>query len=84
MSAYLHEIETRIAGIPCLIGVVDWVPFIEAQTSGPSHMWAAEEGGYGEWKVLDRSGRPAPWLEKKLTPMEYLRINTLLFDEIEG
>ncbi len=40
----------------------------------------AEEGfdeAY-EWEVRDRKGYPAPWLERKLTPMD----EHLIYDEI--
>jgi hypothetical protein len=48
---YLAEIETRVSGIPCRIGVEEW----------PSE----DDGGC--WTVLDRRGRPAPWLARKAT-----------------
>lgn len=52
MTRYIAEIETRVAGIPCLIGV----------------RWFARNGNRSEseWDVLDRRGRPAAWLERKL------------------
>jgi hypothetical protein len=42
------------------------------------------EGGCGEWEVRDRRGRPAPWLERKLTEAERKRIDQQVFDYMEG
>jgi hypothetical protein len=52
MTRYIAEIDTRVAGIPCKIGVI----------------WFARDGGgsESEWHVLDRRGRYAEWLERKL------------------
>ena len=48
---YLAEIETRVSGIPCRIGVEEW----------------PTEDDNGCWMILDRRGRPAPWLDRKVT-----------------
>lgn len=60
---YIAEIESRIAGIPCIIGVEDY-------QQGSGDKWCDSDVdyyGYSEWVVCDRRGRPAPWLERKLT-----------------
>ena len=65
--AYLATIEHRIAGIPCLIGVRD---FVKVQGSfsfnAPSDL---DYSGYTEmsYDVLDRKGLIAAWLERKVT-----------------
>lgn len=64
---YIAEIETRVAGIPCLIGVID---FTRVRGSYSYHA-ASDMDYYGytesEWDVCDSRGRKAPWLERKLT-----------------
>lgn len=60
---YIAEIETRVAGIPCIIGVEEYQPG-SYDRSCDSDM---DYYGYTEWQVLDRRGRPAPWLARKLT-----------------
>lgn len=64
---YIAEIETRVAGIPCLIGVID---FTRVRGSF-SYNAASDYDYYGytesEWDVCDSRGRKAPWLERKLT-----------------
>ena len=49
---YIAEIETRIAGIPCIIGVTEY--------DNDSSISL-------DYVVCDRRGRPAPWLARKLT-----------------
>jgi hypothetical protein len=67
-------IETRIAGIPCLVqadvsvqnGSYDW----DAPSDWDYHGWM----DIGEFVVLDRRGRRAPWLEAKMTAKDVERI----------
>lgn len=70
-------ISTRVAGIPCFIEVLSWEPYLPATKREP------EGGGTGEWRVLDRRGRPAPWLQRKITPAERDRIEQMVFDKME-
>lgn len=81
---YIAEIESRVAGIPCLIGVIDWEAYSPAYTSGPPDRCYESEGGYGSWEVLDRRGRPAPWLERKMTAADERRIEDELFDAMQN
>jgi hypothetical protein len=71
---YLAEIESTVAGIPCLIGVTD---FSSVRGSYSYHA-DSDMDYYGytesEWVVLDRRGRPAAWLERKLTDADRSRI----------
>ena len=60
--------NTQISGIPCQINVTHWEP--------------PAPGDY-EWEVLDRNGRRAPWLTRKLTPEDKARIETELRRERE-
>ena len=65
-SDYREEIDYRIDGIPCLIGVID---FISVEGSGrydaPSDV---DYYGYTEcdFDILDRKGYRARWLERKI------------------
>lgn len=64
-----------MAGIPCLIEVTY---YHKQKPLGPmcDSDWDAE--GYTEinFEVCDRRGRPAPWLERKLTAEDKERIET--------
>lgn len=55
--------DTRVAGIPC-----------KCQVVAPS--WDGKEitTDTFNYRILDRRGRPAPWLEKKLTPQDSERL----------
>ena len=63
---YIAEIETRVAGIPCLIGVVEYFSVAGSYSQNAASDW--DYYGYTEsdWEVCDRRGRPAPWLARKL------------------
>ncbi len=80
----LAEIESRISGTPCRIVVTYWEPYVPAKVSGPPEYCYPAEGGYGEWEVRDRRGRPAPWLERKMTEEDRERIDQQVFDYMEG
>ena len=72
--SYIAEIESRVAGIPCLIGVTHF----DCVHGSYSYNAASDMDYYGysesEWDVLDRRGRPAAWLERKLTDDDRQRI----------
>jgi hypothetical protein len=78
------EIESRVAGIPCLIrlGRVD----ITQGTYSPQADNQDEYFGHTdiEFEVLDRRGRHAPWLERKLTDDNTSDIEQQLLKEIEA
>jgi hypothetical protein len=64
MPKFIAEIETRVSGITCLIGVIEYTAI-----PGDSHADSdLDFYGYVEssWQLLDRRGRPAAWLERKL------------------
>jgi hypothetical protein len=70
----MTNIETRVAGIPCLISVTHF----DSVRGSYSYNAPSDMDYYGytevEFEVLDRRGRPAPWLERKLTSKERERI----------
>lgn len=80
------DIKDHVCGIPAIIRVLDWEPRRPGRLFGPPEDCYPDEGGYGEWKILDRNKRPAPWLEVKLIddPKEHDRIEELVFDTMES
>jgi len=82
----MNEFETTCCGIPCLVRVTHWDPYVPAFISGPPEDCYPAEGGCGDWQVLDRRGRPAPWLERKLAldRREERRLVREVFDFMEG
>lgn len=75
---YIAEIETRVAGIPCLIGVISF-----NRVEGSYNYNAASDMDYygyteSEWEVCDRRGRKAQWLERKLNSKATAEIETVI------
>jgi hypothetical protein len=66
--------RTTIAGIPCEIEVlsIDWGE--EAVLDVPADRWYPGSAPDAEYRVLDRNGRPAPWLERKMSEEDHDRI----------
>lgn len=80
--SYIAEIDSKVAGIPCIIGVTEY-----NECKG-SHSYDAPSDldyyGYTEMEfdVLDRRGYPAAWLERKLDDSERDRIECLISSEL--
>lgn len=70
----MTEFNSTVAGIPCVIRIQYAEPFRVGFISGPPEKCYPDEGGLIAWQVLDRRGRPATWLERKLTPAEMTKI----------
>lgn len=71
----MHELSTHIAGIPCRIQYNRF-----PARRGPREGGVPMEPDLPEraeiTAVLDANGKPAPWLEQKMTPDEADRILT--------
>ena len=65
--------QTRVAGIPAMIEITSFSPY-RCFKRGHIDRWLPDELPEIEFMILDRRGRPAPWLEKKLSPAERRRI----------
>lgn len=77
------DIEVRVCGIPAIARVTHYRPGDPGRTSGPPEYCYPPEPTELEWVVLDRRGRPAPWLERKLTDAERERIERELIECLE-
>ena len=64
--SYIAEVEHRICGIPCLIGVIEYNHRKGSFNPQEDSDWDFYGYTESEWEVLDRRGRKAPWLAKKL------------------
>ena len=81
---YIAEIEHRVCGIPCIVGVTDYEGYTPAYISGPPENCYPAEGGSGDFEILDRRGYRAKWLEKKMTAQDEDAIQELIFDYMEN
>lgn len=79
---YQALVEIRAAGIPALAGVTfyDYQPPFR----GSPYLCSCSDDFYGheevEWELLDRRGKPAPWLERKVSPEERKELEHYLLD----
>jgi hypothetical protein len=64
--SFLTVFDSRVAGIPCQIGVVNYerhAPMSAHEAHSDLEFYGYSEADY---VVLDRRGRPAPWLQRKV------------------
>ena len=80
----MTEFETTVCGIPCLVRVINWEPYRPAILRADPGDSYPPEGGEGDWEILDRKGRPAPWQERKLTGQELARLEHAIFEYMEN
>jgi hypothetical protein len=70
------KFEYRLAGIPCIIEATSSV--IKGQGYSASSDVDARGWVESTFSVLDRRGRPAAWLERKLTDKSTQAINEMI------
>jgi len=80
----MAEFETHVCGIPCLVKVTYWEPYVPAKLYGPPEHCYPSEGGYGDYKVCDLRGRPAKWLERKMTDQDHDLLAEEVFNYMES
>ena len=62
--------KTQVAGIPCQILITSYYPATPMKYWKAEEYWQPPQEEEIEWEVLDRRGRPAPWLARKLSPAD--------------
>lgn len=77
------EIESRVCGIPCIISVDRIEPFTPGRFFGPPELCFPDEGGEIEWTLLDRRGRRAGWLERKMNDRDRDQVLETILNKIE-
>lgn len=78
------QIESRIAGIPCLIDVESYEPIIPGRRWGHIDDWEPDEGGELVYTICDRRGREAPWLQRKASQQDINGIEQLIIKEYQN
>ncbi len=78
-------VETRIDGIPCQVRLAYVHAVHGAREKGSGIQLEPDEPeGFVIEAVLDRRGKPAPWLERKMTPQDEDRICQEAHDDMRG
>jgi hypothetical protein len=80
--SFIAEIESRVAGIPCIIGVTHFESVRGSFSYHAASDWDYHGYTESEWVVCDRRGRPAPWLERKLTSKDTSRIESEIAEQL--
>jgi hypothetical protein len=80
----MSEFDVRVCGIPCVVRVIHWERHVPARISGPPENCYPAEGGYGDYELLDRRGRPAKWLERKMTDRDRNELDEAVFNLMES
>ena len=80
---YIAKIETTVSGIPAIIGVISYESAAPDYTCRDSDI---DFNGYIDidFEVLDRRGRIAPWLSKKLTATSTERLEEQVIKYFEN
>lgn len=73
----MTTLSIRAHGIPALARVTSFIPFTPSSWSEPA------DGPEVEWQLLDRNGRPAPWLERMVTATERRAIEADLINRLD-
>jgi hypothetical protein len=77
------DIDVRVCGIPAIARVLHYRPYEPAYRRGHPDNWEPASPPEIDFEILDRRGRPARWLERKLTERERERIERELIDYLE-
>ena len=75
-------IQTHVAGIPCQAVATSYWPADPGRLSGPPEYCYPSEPAEVEFKILDRKGRVAAWLERKASDTDRERIEIELIEAI--
>jgi hypothetical protein len=79
----MSTIITHIQGIPCKAKMTYYSPARSARVYGPPEDCYEAEDAEVDFTILDRRGRSAAWLEKKMTDDDVFRIEGELIEAAE-
>ncbi len=65
------QFRSRVRGIPCIVDVTYYAPGSPAKLSGHPDSWEPAAPEDIEVDLLDRRGRPAPWLAAKMSDADW-------------
>lgn len=74
MGKHSGDFSTTVRGIPCQVEVTYVEPYRPARIRCDPDLAEPESGGYAEYRLLDRNGYLAEWLERKMTDADHDRV----------
>jgi len=77
------KFDTHIVGIPCQVLVSYYEPYVCGRR-GHIDNWEEDTPEYLEFDVLDRRGRPAPWIERKMSADDYSKVHKEALDNMRA
>ncbi len=72
MRGFIKTFVSRVEGIPCQIGVMSYQRYPALPARQAHSDWEFYGCTETDYVVLDRKGRPAPWLQAKLRDDDYI------------
>lgn len=77
------DVAVRVSGIPAVARVLHYLPEVPARLEGHPDWREPAYGGEITLQICDRRGRPAPWLERKLSRVERLALEREVVDFLD-
>ena len=81
--SYIAKIESRVAGIPCIIGVTHFESVKGSFDYHADSDWDYHGYTECEFEMLDRKGYKAKWLESKITQDDESEIESIIIKHFE-
>jgi hypothetical protein len=78
------DIDVRVCGIPAIARVLHYRPYEPAYRRGHPDNWEPASPPEIDFEILDRRGRPAPWLDRKLNNEARARLERGLIEYLEA
>lgn len=68
------KFDTKVSGIPCQCEVTSYRPGVPARVTGAWEDCYPAEPEEFEYRILTMRGKPAAWLQKKITEADDIRL----------
>lgn len=77
------DISATVSGIPAIVRVT-YSHYTKPNPTSWASDWDYHGGWTVDWEILDRRGRPAPWLERKCDQAEKSRLEAVIFENLNS
>lgn len=76
------KFDTHIVGIPCQIEINYAEKGFDGRRGHPDN-WLPDEDPFISYDILDRNGRPAPWLQRKMKTEDFEKVTEEAIKHLE-